>query len=259
MFFAVPGSSCQTIEPKSNPDWTLSGNMLLNKSIVKDEKFSALSFAGTSLGAAMSVNCRLKHADHTLTVFFTKGDLQTMVPPAAKLSQSIFNVDYCNSYLIYQSHNYLLAFRAGGSILFFSNKRDFTNFINLRYSSETAASLGALFEIGYRFSENIQSISIKNRTLIPFITYYGQQAYGSNFGQAPESAVSNSSGRIFENGKFARLSNFFRLKNYLAIEKKIGSRHCVSIAYTWDFYQIKSLLKVTEVNHQLGLIYSYRL
>ncbi len=252
-------STGQLQAEKNKQGLFLSINVLASRSIVIDKKFSALPFSGTNAGTAFAAEYRRGKTAHHIEAYYTKGNLSTGISPKNKLNQRILNIEYSNVYLIYISKNKLLQCHAGPGIQLLYNKKFFENFINLNRSFETALSLVAAFQVKYNLPDDLKGLSISNRFVIPLAGAISQPVYASNSADEQELTKSYGFSSFFKTAQAVSINKFFSLKNNLAIEKKLNDKHTLAVNYNWAYYKVKTVREVVQANHQLGILYQYKL
>ena len=239
--------------------WGVSADIFFNHTSVTDKKNSSLTFTGSAPGLSTFIKYRHVNAEHEVSVFYLPNSgLKTNVTPATKLTQAIFNLEYANYYTVYNSGSGLLKCKAGGAIQFLNATRLFDAFINSNYSFETALSLGGLFEAQYSPEGNLSGFTISNRITLPFVFSFSQPTFSGNSQSDLDAKNSTAVKKLFSDNRLIFLPDFFRIRNSLALGKKLGNNHNVSIMYTWEYYKIQSSRNVILSNHQLGILYSYK-
>lgn len=225
--------------------WQVSAGILLNRQRVIDEAFSALSYKGTIPGAYASVRYNRQRTFHELNVSYTYGKLSPSAEKETSLKQGYLNADYYNLRRVERSDSTRLHCWAGAAINFFYAGRNYGGFINDDYSFEYAVSLSPVFQVAYSFGKNLSGISVSDRLAVPVVSFVAQPIYGGN------DVKDENRTRLLG------FNSFLRFKNCLAVEKNLTVRHKLSLAYTWDYYQLIRPREIRQANHELGLMYSY--
>jgi hypothetical protein len=245
-------------EKKVN-EWLLSVNLLANRSAVTDKKFSALFFSGINAGAAIAIKYKHGNAEHNIKACYAKGNLRTNNLSKAIVNQSILNIDYANLYPVYTSKNNLLKLKFGSGLQFTHTKRTYKEFINLNQSFETVLSIGPVVQTAYNFTGVLTGFSISNHFVIPLAGVMSQPAYAANVAEGQEPNKTPGISSFFKTGQAVSLNKFFAIKNSLAIEKVFNRKHTIAVKYNWMYYKINTNRIVLQANHQLGIVYQYKL
>ncbi|WP_462252271.1 hypothetical protein [Ferruginibacter sp.] len=250
---------CQDNYNGQNKNWNLSTAIIINFCSVTDKNFSALTYRGSSPGAAVALRYEGKHAEHEIAaLYIANGNLNTNSSPKAKLNAGIFNIEYVNIYSLYVSPNNSFNCKAGAAIQFLNNSRKFNQFINNDFSFETALSFGAVAQLQYALGKNNNSIILTNRITLPVFSIFSQPSYSGSSAADKEAENGTAFKKLFTNNQTGSFSKFLRVKNQFAINKNFGNRHGISIMYNWEFYKIKTARSVIASNNQAGIQYNYK-
>lgn len=229
--------------------WRLSAKLIASNQQVTDKYFSAVPFSGIHYGVAASAQFTKNNNLHEWETGFSTGSIETHTNPAASGKQSLFAFNYYNLYKVSPGNTSPWTIRAGGSINVLYAKRSYDDFINNNTSGEFAASLSAAAEATVDFGEALPGLSLSDQLTVPFVSALAQPAFGEKL----------SGGSVFSNMQAGSFSSFLRIKNKLALDKKITDNQSISLSYIWDYYRFTTDRRVYQAGHKLALQYSFTL
>ena len=237
----------QEQEMNTRQKWLLNAGIVFTKSNVIDKSFSSIPYSGNSLGASFFLKYQKNKGSHELRAYYTRGDLQTAAKVKEELTQTYITADYTNLYTIGSSGLNSFTYKAGAGLNVLYAKRDYRNFINNNESFEFAASAGGAFEVSYFFNNKLAGFSLTDRISLPLVSYIIVPAFGGEDAQ----------GSFDKNNHIAGISSFFRVINFLTLQKELSDRQRLSLSYNWDYWQISLSREVKQANHRLGFTYSF--
>ena len=247
----------QAIADPVTKSWSVSINPGICNSNVTDNYFSKLPYKGITASIIAAVKHTRALTEHDLILFYTKGDLQTDSKPRFKLNQTILNIDYSILYSINTSEDQRFKLKAGVAGQLFFGDRVYHEFINQNNSFENAISLGGTIKLVYELPGIFSDFSLSNQLMIPVAFAYSQPSSANSAAEGRKSKTNSGFNNFFQFNKFATIPDIFRIKNYLAIERKLNSKNTIALSYFWDCYSVRTGNKVVQANHQLGVLYRY--
>lgn len=248
------GGKSQSVPGNDNYKWRLSAGVLLDRSAVIDEKFSAASYSAIIPGGMIDIRHKSARAMHDVAVVFSTGKLGSSAAPSYTTAQSALTVDYSVLYRIAKSSNGMFACRVGGGLQFSYNERSFNDFVNSTPSFETLASMGPVADFSYR----VTGFTLSDRITLPVLFSFSQSPYTSLPGTG-SSGNKSGVGYFFDSNRWVLAPELFRIKNSFVMTREINDKQSVSVSYNWQFYKIKGRQAVLQANHQLAVLYSYKL
>ncbi len=232
----------------------LQGN--INQNSVIDNNFSSLPYSGSYLGAAFSIDYQKKKAIHIFEVNYSKGVLKTRYQD--KLTQANLNFEYTNLYKFGALESTsLIKFYGGGNFGYLHAARKYSTFINNNETFESAISLGASVKALFVPQGKLSGFSVSNSFSMPIISAVGQPAFGSELSPGSINSEGSKLKSTIESQKILNISEFFQLKNTLAINKYFKRNNKIALSYSINYYHIKTQREVKQSQHSLGLSYNY--
>lgn len=237
--------------------WVITVGAGASKFSVLDKKFSSVPYSGFGWKTVACVQYERGKAFHELAAGYSNGYLKTDIKPMNDLDQIYFDAGYLNLYDLSRSGEKRFTCKAGGSIHFLYAQRTYNNFINNNISFEFAASLSGVLQVSYAFRNRFAGFSISDRLMVPFISSIVQPAFDAK--ELPGGINNSGSGGsgFFHSNYIASFPSFTRVKNYLRLDKIFSSRHKISFAYIWDYYQFLRQREVLQASHNFGLTYTF--
>ncbi len=253
-------TSCRVIAQQSHAgreaQWDFAIGAGAGRAVVADKKFSALSFTGVTISGNASVSYQRNKLSHQLDFSYASGTLQTGKKESS-LQHNYFNADYINLYKLSDGNENKFVYKAGVCVNMLYAGRSFAGFINNKTSFDFATSIGAAASVQYFPGDPTTGFSITDRLLIPVVSAIVQPAFGSDNASGSLDKTGFSTGDIFSHGRIESFNSFVRIKNVLAIEKRLAGKNSIVLNYYWEYYHITGNREVLQANHMVLLSYFF--
>lgn len=242
------------LQSENSGKWVFGLGFTFNQSSVIDKSFSSLAYSGNGLGINSLISYKEKYFEQELGFGYST-NLSTNAYKN-NLNETYLYLNYSGLFGLSNPAKTEFKILTGPSLSFIYDARKYEGFVNNNNTFEFASSLGATIEARIGINKLFKGFSINNRLTMPFVSFVEQPAYGMEgffFNSNNQgAAVKNENGIVGP-------QKFFRISNTLSMHKKLAQHHKIILAYTADFYNIKTVREVKRNNNSLSLLYCYTL
>ena len=216
------------------------------KPCVTDNSFSSLMYTGTGWSLNALAMYQGKRFIHELQLSISEASLSAgNTAYKNTLSHRYLAIDYLHLYRLPKKQDKKISVGLGGALNVLYSDKLYSEFVNRNSSYEFVPALAAAARMEYRFSDDPSAVSVKETLVLPLVSAVAYPGYreGNKF--------SISSMRL------EGFASYFRVRNSLVLEKPLTSAQRISLAYSWDYYQLTKKTTIRQVVHRLSANYTY--
>lgn len=238
------------------PVKSIAAGLMLSRHIVKDQGMSALTYRGFYPGISVHVIQQGQHFEQEIVAGIAGGKLQDK-NRFNELSGRAFRLNYQALFVMGQVSS--VSFKLGGVLDNYLNTRENTAYVNKRNYYELVSSISPALQLSYDFGRvkaEQSMLRLKTTVFTPVIAALSRSGSARN---RVNDFPSPSFKTALKNTNFVSLDRYIRFDLDAELQFLISQRSNLSIAYQWNYYQIKEYNQVQSATSTVMVKYAFSL